>query len=87
VASSARLSIAEKALEEILSRLRDAEPDDEVSALSARAFDYDLEISAWRGEQPTEERRRELVGRILELAIEVMHLPRPATSGRWRRKE
>ena len=72
---SSRLSIADKALEEILTRLRDALPGEATRALTEQAFVYDLEIAAWRGDPPTPERRREIVGKLMDLTIEVMRLP------------
>jgi hypothetical protein len=71
---SARLSIVETALEEIMTRLEDVRPTEAAQALAARAERLDRALDAWLLEPPTEQRRSEIVKEVLDLAVEVTRL-------------
>jgi hypothetical protein len=68
---SAQLSIVETALEEILAKLAELPPGDVASELAARAARLDRALDAWLLAAPTEERRREVVNEVLDLAVAV----------------
>jgi hypothetical protein len=78
---SARLSIVETALEEIMTRLSELSPSDAAQGLSARAERLDRVLDAWLLEAPTEERRREVVKEVLDLAVDVTQFHRSEMDG------
>ena len=88
-ATSHRQSIVRVALEGILARLVEVPNSPEKSAIAKRAFECDQELEAWRTQSPGEQKRRELVGKVMDLAVEVMQLPvgtpGKAAGGWWKK--
>jgi hypothetical protein len=78
---SARLSIVETALEEIMTRLGDVPSSDRATELGARAERLDRVLDAWLLEEPSEDRRREIVSEVLDLAVEVTRFHLEETGG------
>src|SRR5688572_17396952 len=72
VERSTRYSIVAHALADVVERLTELEPTDEIAALRARARQFETEMVLWEEHPPEESTRVELLTRVLDLNVEVI---------------